>query len=184
MTDDTDLIWFNWIQKDNEKGLRLLFDRYYVALCRYVRTLIMDETAAEDIVQNVFIYVWEHRQDIQITHSVRTYLFTASRNRAMNHLRDTRRFTRFVPEQHDVAVYEEMSVETDDLHLLIEEAVKILPEKCHRIFQMRCEEDLSYQEIARREGIAEKTVEAHIHTAIQRLKNYLAKMSEYAGLLF
>ena len=169
MPNAIDIIWFNQIQKGNEESLRLLFDRYYISLCRYVNTLLDDETAAEDIVQGVFIYIWEHRQDIVITKSVRTYLFAACRNKSLNHLRDMRKFTRFVPEQHD-SVYEELAVETDDLHRLIEEAVMSLPEKCGKIFRMSREEELSYKEIAEREGIAVKTVESQIHTALKRLK--------------
>ena len=173
MTDQTDKTWFNDIQQGNHKSLRLLFDRYYAALCRYVHILIEDVAAAEDIVQGIFIYIWEHRQDIVITGSVRSYLFTSCRYKSLNYLRDMRKFTRFEPEQHD-SVYEEMSVETDDLHRLIEEAVMSLPEKCGKIFRMKNEEELSYKEIAQREGIAVKTVEAHIHTALKHLKKYMA----------
>ena len=71
MTNETDKIWFNRMQQDDDEGLRLLFDGYYVVLCRYVNTLIEDEIAAEDIVQGIFIYIWEHRHDILITSSVR-----------------------------------------------------------------------------------------------------------------
>ena len=166
-------MWFNRMQKSNEEGLRYLFDCYYVSLCRYVNTLVDDETAAEDIVQDVFIYIWEHRQDIVITNSVRTYLFASCRNKSLNHLRNKHKFTRFVPEQHD-SVYEEMAVETEDLYCLIEEAVMSLPEKCGKIFRMSREEELSYKEIAEREGIAVKTVEVQIYTALKRLKKYLA----------
>ena len=174
MTNDTDKEWLLQLKQDNNSGLRLLFDRYYIVLCRYVNALIEDESASEDIVQGIFIYLWEHRQDIAISGSVRSYLFAASRNKALNHLRNMRKFTRFVPEQQD-CIYEEMNVETDDLHHLIEEAVMDLPEKCGQIFRMSREEKLSYKEIADRKGISVRTVESQIHTALKRLKMYLAK---------
>jgi len=172
MTNDTDKIWFSRIQQNDGEGLRYLFDCYYVLLCRYVNTLIEDEVAAEDIVQGIFIYIWECRQDIVITDSVRSYLFAACRHKSMNYLRDRYKFTRFVQEQHD-SVFEEMAVEADDLHRLIEEAVMSLPEKCGKIFRMSHEEELSYKKIAELEGIAVKTVEAHIHTALKRLRKFL-----------
>ena len=172
--DNTDNFLFGGMQKGSHECLRQLFDRYYVGLCRYVNTLIENEAAAEDIVQGVFVYVWEHRSDIVITVSVRTYLFTSCRYKALNHLRYMRRFTRFEPELHD-SVYEEMDIEKDDLHCLIEEAIMSLPDKCGRVFRLRNHEELSYKEIAEREGIAVKTVEAHLHTALKRLKEYLAK---------
>jgi len=172
MKNDTDNIWFKWLQQGNNEGLRLLFERYYAPMCRYVHTLIDDEASAEDIAQGIFIYVWEHRHDIVITGSVRSYLFASCRNKALNHLRDKRKFTRFEPERHE-SIYEEMSVETDDLHRLIEEAVMSLPEKCGKIFRMSRQEELPYKEIAKREGISVKTVEAQMYTALKRLKRYL-----------
>lgn len=176
--DDQDRIWFIRIQQDDHDALRFLFDLYYILLCRYVFTLIEDEASSEDIVQDIFVYIWEHRKEIVITASVRGYLFAACRHKAMNHLRDTRKFTRFIPEQHEQnMVYEEMSVETDDLHRLIEEAIMNLPEKCAKVYRLSREEDLSHKEIAEREGIAVKTVEAHIHTALKRMKGFLTKYS-------
>jgi len=85
-----------------------------------------------------------------------------------------RKFTQFVPEEMDM-VYEDLSVETNDLYRLLEEAVMNLPEKCAKIFRMHHEEDLTYKEIADREGIAEKTVEAHLYTALKRLRKYIVK---------
>ena len=172
MTNDTDILWFNRIQQGDEESFRLFFDTYYVVLCRYVNTLMEDEAAAEDLVQDLFLYIWEHRLTIAITDSVRNYLFTACRNRVLNYLRDRQRFTRFDTEQHET-VYEEWAVETEDLLRLIEEAVSSLPEKCGKIFRMSREEELSHKEIALREGVSSKTVEAHIHTALKRLKKYL-----------
>ena len=172
MKDDTDKEYFIRLQQDHNDGLRFLFEKYYVSLCRYVNTLIEDEVSAADIVQDIFIYFWEHRQEIVITDSVRSYLFTSCRYKALNHFRDNRKYIRFEQEQHDM-VYEDLSVETDDLHRLIEEAVMSLPEKCGKIFRLSRDEDLSYKEIAQREGVAVKTVEAQIHTAIIRLRKYL-----------
>ena len=175
MTNDPDKIWFIRLQQGDHQGLRYLFDQYYTPLCRYVNTLIMDETEAEDIVQTIYIYVWEHREDITLTGSVRSYLFAACHHKALNYLRDKRKFTPFMPEHHDI-IYVEMDVETNDLHRLIEEAVLRLPEKCGKIFRMSRVEDLSYKEIADREGITVKTVEAQIHTALKRLRKYLANL--------
>ncbi len=161
------------MQQNNEQGFRSLFDRYYVALCRYVNTLIEDEAESEDITQGVFIYLWEHRSDLVITSTIRTYLFAACRYKALNYLRNTRKFTRFVPELQE-SIYEDLSVEAEELCRLVEEAVMTLPEKCHRIFHLSREEKLSHKEIAEQEGIAVKTVEAQIHIAIKRLRKYLA----------
>ena len=170
--DERDIIWFNRIRQGDGESLRYLFDCYYVFMCRYVNTLIEDEAVAEDIVQNIFIYIWECRQDIVITNSVRNYLFASCRHKSMNYLRDTQKFTRFVQEQHD-SVFEEMDIDTDDLHRLIEEAVMSLPERCGKIFRMSYEKELSHKEIAEIEGISLKTVEAHMHAALIRLRRFL-----------
>ena len=168
---EQDRRWFVRIQQDDEAGFHRLFDRYYVVLCRFVHTLIEDEVSAEDVVQDIFVYIWERRHEIVITTSVRSYLFEACRHKALNHLRNNRRFTRFVPEEHEQDMgREEMDIETEELYRLIEEAVMSLPEKCGKIYRMSREEDLSHKEIAEREGITVKTVEAHLHKALKRLK--------------
>lgn len=179
MDNNIELIWFKLIQQDKEEGLRFLFDKYYTALCRYVHTLINDETASEDIVQGVFIYLWENRNKIEITTSAKTYLYAAVKNKSYNYIRDNKRFVPLSPDI-DVSVYEELSVETEDIHRLIREAVESLPEKCKDIFRLSRNEGLSYKEIATRKGISTKTVESQIHLAIKKIRTYLAKYAIFS----
>jgi RNA polymerase sigma-70 factor (ECF subfamily) len=171
--DSIELTWFKLIQQDKEEGLRFLFDKYYTVLCRYVYTIIENEAAVEDIVQGVFIYLWENRNKIEITTSVKTYLYTSARNKSYNYIRDNKRFVPLSPDI-DISVYEELSVETEDIHRLIRKAIESLPEKCKEIFQLSRDEGLSCKEIASRKGISTKTVESQIHIAIKKLRKYLA----------
>ena len=164
-------MWFERMQQNDDKGLRALFDAYYTVLCRYALTITDNEMASEDVVQGVFIYLWENRQQITITTTVKNYLFAATRNKALNYLRDSSPFSP-LPET-ETLVYEDLSVETDELFRLIEEAIQILPEKCRNIFILSRKEELSYEEIALQKGISAKTVEAQIHIAIKRLRKYL-----------
>ena len=176
-----DLVWFKLLQQSNEEGLRALFDKYYIVLCRYAYTLLEDETISEDIVQELFIYLWEKRHEISVTTSVKYYLFGSVRNKTLNYLRDNRKFTQLLQET-DSSVYEDMSVETEELYRLIEEAVESLPQKCKDIFRLSRNEELSYKEIAAQREISVKTVEAQIHLAIKKVKKYLT--SRYTNFVF
>lgn len=173
MGEASDNIWFVQMQQGDPNGLRSLFDCYYTVLCRYAYTLTGDKILSEDIAQGIFIYIWEHREHITITASVKTYLFTAIRNKSLNSLRNTNRFSPLHPDI-SLSAYEDMSVEADELSCFIEEAVQSLPEKCREIFQLSRNDELSYKEIAERKGISPKTVESQIHLAIKKLRKYLS----------
>jgi RNA polymerase sigma-70 factor (ECF subfamily) len=175
MEKEKEIVWVRLLRQGNNAGLRALFDKYYVVLCRYVSTIIGDHEAAEDVVQSIFIYLWEHHDSIDIHTDIKKYLFTAAKNKALNWLRDNSRFTSLSPEETDISIYEDLSVEMEELHNLIEKAIQNLPDKCKEIFQLSRDEELTYKEIASLKGISQKTVEAQIHIAIKKLRLYLSK---------
>jgi DNA-directed RNA polymerase specialized sigma subunit, sigma24 homolog len=72
------------------QSFRKLFDLYYESLCASLNYYTRDEAAIEEIVQEVFVNLWEARDQVQIEH-IKTYLFSAARYRALNYLRDKQR---------------------------------------------------------------------------------------------
>ncbi|MDR1864323.1 MAG: RNA polymerase sigma-70 factor [Bacteroidales bacterium] len=177
MDNSIEMVWFELLRQGNAAGLRALFDRYYTALCMYVHTLTGNTALSEDVVQGIFIYLWENRRAIHLTTSVRAYLYGAAKNKALNSLRIAGRFTSLSPDM-DTSVYEDLSVETEELYRLIEEAVQSLPEKCREIFRLSRDEELTYKKIAEIKNISPKTVETQIHLAIKRLRCYLSEKYE------
>ena len=127
--------------------------------------------------QDLFARLWEDRDQLQISSSLKAYLFTATKNRSLNHLQQEKRHTelqQLFVEQVEFSPAEEPE---DDTHLLqrrIREAIEALPPKCREVFELSRFEGMTYQEIADEMGIARKTVENQMGKALGLLREQLA----------
>ena len=77
------------LQLGNQQLFNKLFSDYYVNLCRFAYTFLKDADTSEEVVQEVFINLWEQREKLSISTSIRSFLYTSVRNRALNHIRST-----------------------------------------------------------------------------------------------
>ena len=154
MKEFNDRLLLELLKKDDEKAFSLLFESYYVPLCRYARLILKSEQPAEEVVMNVFIYIWENRTRIEIKSSLCAYLFRSVRNRCINYLRDN------AP-----------SVYLSD-HF-IDEAILSLPHTCRDVFLKSRNEEMSNREIAEQLNISVKTVEAQITKALKTIRSYI-----------
>ena len=160
-----------------------LFKEHFVYLCNYANQYIHDTNSAKDIVQKVFINMWENREKMDTNRSIPSYLFTSVRNRCLNYIRDHKKYRSKVLDLdiHDIdQSYEENDWEADDLKLKIEAALHQLPEKCRLVFEMSRYKSMKYKDIAEELDISVKTVEAHISKALKSLRVNLA---DYAYFL-
>lgn len=167
--------------KENKVGLEKpqfeqLFREHFVHLANFARQYVADEDSAKDITQKVFISLWENRDKIDTEKSVPSYLFTAVKNRCLNHIRDHKKYRSSILdlECNDF----ELSVEPDEgelpeLEHKISRALDSLPEKCRIVFEMSRYHDKKYREIAEELEISQKTVEAHMSKAIKALRVHL-----------
>jgi len=87
----SELFLFDKVKKGDKESFKFFFEAYYSDLCNYVNLFIRNESLSEEIVQDVYIYLWNNREKINIGKSVRAYLFVASKNKILNHIRDTYR---------------------------------------------------------------------------------------------
>ncbi len=139
---------------------------------------------AKEIVQVSFINLWEKRQSIDISKSVKSYLTTSIRNKCLNYLRDTKKFDTDII-LSDV-LFQEVNFEQGDkliekeLNNKITKAIDELPEKCKEIFQLNRFENLKYKEIANKLDISVKTVETQMSKALKHLRE---KLKDYLVLL-
>ncbi len=86
MTDLTDLELFSKITSGNEKAFEILFKRYYSGLCVFADQTLNDRQRTESLVQELFVQIWEKRQQIDIRSSVKSYLFRSLKNQVLNWL--------------------------------------------------------------------------------------------------
>ncbi|MES1249211.1 MAG: RNA polymerase sigma-70 factor, partial [Chitinophaga rupis] len=176
-----ELVLFQLVRQGDETAFRSLFLRYYRLLSRYTAQITKNEEEAQELVDDVFLLLWEKRLSIQIGISVRQYLYVMCRNKALRHLKNTRvaRPVPLTPEltetlsQEPVDEYDNASASTawalsaaDSLYQFIDK----LPGKRQVIFRMNKLEGLSYHEIAGQLGVSEKTVKNQVFRAMQQLR--------------
>lgn len=171
--------WFDKVKTGEMKAYENLFHRYYKHLCVFSSGIIRDDAAAEEIVQDFFVKLWEKRNQITIETSVKHYFFRSVKNLCLNHIQHNKiklRYSQKMMTESDQQVTAEDHEADFELYEKIEESIGSLPEKRREIFRLSREEGLKYREIAERLNISVKTVEAQMGLAIktlrEKLKNY------------
>lgn len=151
-----------------------IYNRYHAQLYSSARKRGISGEIAEEIVQDLFINLWQQRTVININSSLSGYLFTAIRNLVLNQIQKDSVRLLF---QDSLKVYQtdydnstEEYLLANDLHQSISKNMLALPEKCRSVFELSRKHHKSNKEIAIELGISEKTVENHITRAIKYLK--------------
>ena len=150
--------------------------RYFKDLFRSANNVLSDEDACMDIVQDVFIWFWEHRSQHRMN-SIKGYLLMAVKYQAANHIRKGKVRENFLLQQFEQITVNDESLELQELQAIVANFTKELPEKSRQIFQMSREEQLSNKEIAARLGITEKTVSGMLSRSLKKLKGELGHMN-------
>ncbi|WP_299460421.1 RNA polymerase sigma factor [uncultured Microscilla sp.] len=169
-----------WLKKGNEKVIQILFDTFYVSLCKTVNRIVHNTTITEDIVQDVFLKIWQKRGDLNIQISLKAYLHKMAINAALSHLRkkyNTSSIDDASPQQISKHAFKEVATEKmefKELEHQVNEAINELPPKCREVFILSRYEELSYKEIAQQMGISPKTVENQMSKALKHLRKKLA----------
>jgi RNA polymerase sigma-70 factor, ECF subfamily len=157
-------------------------------LQRFVYTLVKTEIDTEEIVQDVFVKVWENRENLKSFTSFESYLFSIAYHTTISLLRNRLRETRYLEfvrsvqiEVDDDGVPDDLNWEVIDqqLYHLIEE----MPPRQMEVFKMKHYQGFSYKEISDKLGISVNTIENHIVKAHKFLKKNLRK-GYFASLLF
>ena len=156
---------------------RFLFDRYFPDLCNFLNIYLHSKEFSQEIGLEIFEFVWEKRETLQIRATFRSFLFSSAKNRAISHYRREHRAIFTSLDIDDSRLAEEIVsphyMEDKELRELIEAAIEKLPEQSRKIYIMAREENLSHKEIAERLGITPKTVENHVGIALKKLRESL-----------
>ena len=167
----------------DESAFELLFKSQYEPLCRRAFALLNDMDEAEETVQQVFIGVWEKRNEMHVTESINAYLSRAVRNAALNRIKHMNVRLRYSREQQirlaDDPPVTEIS-HAEELRNRIAAAIEGLPEQCRLIFKLSRFEEMKYAEIADQLDISVKTVENQMGKALKVLRS---KLKDYMVLI-
>lgn len=162
----------------DDNAFERLFKAHYKALHAYANVMLRDEDLAEEIVQNVFLKIWERREELNVEVSVKAYLYRMVHNACLNHFKHNKTKARY----EDYAVHSmagesnkaSQRLELKELEQKIGEALNELPQQCRVIFQMSRFEELKYKEIADQLGLSIKTVENQMGKALKIMRSKLA----------
>ena len=169
----------NWAYKQ-------IYDCHYVSLCNTAFAFLKDDFLAQTLVDDLIIHIYEKRETLLITTSLRSYLVRSVRNRCLNYLQLKRQkveinfsdmgatddwlFSISDPNDYPLAMLLEKELEKE-----VHQAIKKLPDECRAVFEKSRFEEKKYEEIAAEMNISVNTVKYHIKNALSRLRNELGK---------
>lgn len=164
------------IQQSNTKAFKTIYTKYYKSLVLFCKQYVDDLSTAEDIVQDVFIYIYENRKTLKITSSFKSFLYTSVKNKGINHLKRSKKIV--LDNYHtnaEVLLSEEdhTMIEKIELSKKLHKAIATLPKKNQEIFKLSRFNGYTNQEIAELMQVSIRTVETHISNAIKELKSTL-----------
>ncbi|WP_121356005.1 RNA polymerase sigma-70 factor [Flavisolibacter nicotianae] len=164
-----------------------IFRQHYERLCSYAYTFLKDEARSEDVVQEVFIKIWEQRKNLIGSNQLKFYLFTAVRNNCLTAIAKNKK--NIIIELGDEEFPDEITITMEaassgaDPKILLAKAMEQLPPKCREVFMLSRLSGQTYQQIADSLGISVKTVENQMGKAIKTLKVF-AKENRIYLLVF
>ena len=174
------------LQLGNERAYQYLFDHHYPILCHLANRYVKDKFMAETIVDDCIFHLWERRDSLHISKSVRQYLSLSVRNKCLDYLQSQYKQKTIVlsqtPQQEAVGISNFFS-DANPLGRLLEKeleekvmaAISQLPDMCQQVFRLSRLEEKSYEEIARELGISVNTVKYHIKRALAVLHSELSQ---------
>ena len=164
----------NQFQQGSKAAFEALYNRYFPRLYRHAFKMLKDQDEAQDLIQELFTSFWIKGRELDLTTSVSSYLYAATRNRVLNLFEHNRVHDHYVSSLGEFLSTVEMSVDEvvieKELAEIIESEIKQMPSKMREIFELSRKEDLSHKEIADYLAISDKTVKKQISNALKILR--------------
>jgi len=174
MSTDQDIALQQRLSRGDETAFQETFELYFRVLVLFATKFSLDKETAEDLVQDVFVKLYEQKDRLQFHSSLKAFLYQSVRNRCIDLIRSSK--TR---ERHHVEIKagaeleglnsEELMIQSE-LEEKIFQSIQQLPEQCQLIFKMNRFEGKKNQEIAEALNISKRTVETQISKALKRLR--------------
>lgn len=169
-------------------AFRILFNRYHHKVYSYSLRFLRSETAAEEIVQEVFITLWLGRAKIVQIRNFGGYLRVATKNRTLNALKkialDFKVSNAGVQEWTEVNNDTEEAIQLKETRELLNEAIQRLPKQQRLVYQMCHIDGVKQKEVAEKLNISPRTVKVHLREATKTIRSFMGNRTELSVLLF
>ena len=165
------------LKTDDIRLFEEIFQMYYPVLCNYAASITKDQSMAEDAVSEVFMKLWESRENIVIEKSLKSFLFKSVYHQCINVLKHHRVqdkyrdfFLHHPPLSDDEADYPLSGLIENEINDIMFQTIGQLPEQCRKIFTMSRIDGLKHEEIAHELDVSINTVRTQIHRALGKLR--------------
>ena len=186
------------MNKNKVQNLEKLFHQFQPMLVGFAYKFLKSSEDARGIVQEVFISIWKNRDNLVLDESLKSYLFTATKNKCLNFIEKRRIYTVSLDtnpdEDHPVIQIDDGNIDASqnmellELQTVILKEIDKLPPKCKTIFKLSRMEQLSYKEIAQKLDVSTKTVENQIGIALKRVRKsvfeYQKSTDQFISIIF
>lgn len=182
------------LKEDND--FKQLYIAYFAKLVRFAKEYVFSEEDAENIIQDVFLIVWDKRDSLDYLENIQAFLFRLTKNKCVDFLRhkimsaEKKEVLRenllqeYTYNLLSMEQFDENRAGGEDMDKTIEEAISSLPEKCREIFILSRFEGMSHQEIAKQLQLSPSTVNNQISMGMKKLKRMLKDHLYIFFLLF
>jgi len=170
-------------ESDDQSAFQVLFRHFFPGLLSFAESYMKNRMFAEEVVEDVFVKLWENRKMLPAIKNLNYYLYVATKHGAINYLEKQRRknYSFDIDELDEEVLHFHRSPEdiliSEQVLRQIEHIINTLPPKCKLVFRLVKEEGLRYKEVAELLGISVKTVENQVSIALQKIS------AQAAGLL-
>jgi RNA polymerase sigma-70 factor (ECF subfamily) len=176
------------IRNGDMEAFETIFKAYYQSLCLFSMRYLRRTDLAEEIVQDIFVNIWDKRSGLHMETSLKSYLYRAVHNNSLKYLQHEKvvdRHAQRIIERKEQFYNEPLNnIQVEELTKLLEIAYASMPQKTREIFELSRNEGLKYAEIAEKMEISVKTVEAHMGNALKILRESLKEYLSIAILFF
>ncbi len=180
-------LWVDAVRGGNKDAFRNIFNRYYEPLICFAFRYTNCRADAEEAVQNVFLWIWDQKENWYVKGSLKTYLFRAVKYKCLDLIRqeDTKKkyIREYIRDQRETEPSQQeagRSIDETEFKKKTKKAIEELPERAKLIYKMSRLEGLTYREISDVLEISPKTVESQMSRALHILRT---RLSKYLGLL-
>lgn len=165
----------------NVLAFEQIFNLYQPKLYHFVKLTLANDTDCEEIVQEVFLKIWDRREQIDPSKSFKSYLYTITKNEIHDHLRKVLQQRKYIEQTiHELAIGDndvEKIVNFRETDQVIKELINLLPNKRRKVFELSRLEGKTYRQIALEMDISENTVDTQMRKALLFLKERMVKLA-------
>ena len=172
------------MKSGNIQGFNVLFSRHWTSLFQIARKILDDDDLAKDTLQEAFVSFYEKARHKEINH-VKAYLLKSVKYQCFMQLRSGKISAKHLHRLETVAAvnYVDEYMDAAELQTLLQQEMQLLPEKCREVFYLSRYKELSNKEIAQKMNLSQRTVEWHISSALQHLRQSVKRFATVAILV-